>query len=466
MKKIFKKLLIASVAAGTFIFNSPLAGFNFVPTVYAEVKMYTGVGKCVQGDLITIEQAKNYARLRAEINAKEQAGVYLRGYSNAQNFNLTENKIEVITNSIINIVGDVQYKTETAMIGDSPVIRYIATLQANIDTEGINAYIRREDTDKLQSAQKEIIKNLDKIDNLIERYNRATSQAEKDKIRAELSQADRNILAAQKLGDGNDFYHQSKYQEAINFYNEAIKLNPNDADAYNGRGATYVNLKNYKQAIVDYNKAIKLNPKYARLYYNRGIVYSDLKQYDKAIADYSKAIKLNPYYYWAYNNRGITYNALQQYDKAISDYTKAIQIMPNDFGAYHNRGKVYYNLEQYDKAISDFNKAVELNPKFFQAYNSRGVVYGDLMQYDKAISDFNKAIELNQNFYLSYYNRGYSYYKLDEYNKAISDFNKTIELESNYARAYKNRGRCYQALGENEKTNADFAKAKELENKF
>lgn len=108
-----------------------------------------------------------------------------------ENFNLTENKIELITNSIINIVGEVQYKTETTMFGNSPVVKYVATLNANIDTDGINAYIRRDDGDKakseLQSGTKEIKDGLNKIDELIERYNKATTQAEKDKIRAEFS---------------------------------------------------------------------------------------------------------------------------------------------------------------------------------------------------------------------------------------------------------------------------------------
>ena len=46
MKKIFKKMLIASLTAGSFIFNPPLDSFNFVPTVQAEIKIYTGIGDC------------------------------------------------------------------------------------------------------------------------------------------------------------------------------------------------------------------------------------------------------------------------------------------------------------------------------------------------------------------------------------------------------------------------------------
>ena len=71
MRKLFKKILVASIAAGSFIFTPQINGVEIVPAVQAEVKTYTGVGKCVQGDLITIEKAKEYAKIRAEINAKE-----------------------------------------------------------------------------------------------------------------------------------------------------------------------------------------------------------------------------------------------------------------------------------------------------------------------------------------------------------------------------------------------------------
>lgn len=73
MKKFLKKIIAASVVAGSLIFVPQIYNSNLVSTVQAEIKTYTGVGKCVQGDLITIEQAKNYAKLRAELNAKEQA---------------------------------------------------------------------------------------------------------------------------------------------------------------------------------------------------------------------------------------------------------------------------------------------------------------------------------------------------------------------------------------------------------
>lgn len=96
---------------------------------------------------------------------------------------------------------------------------------------------------------------------MIERYNKATTQAEKDKIRTEFSDADKKVLAGQKLDEGNEYYKQGEYQKAIELYNESLAFNTNYDMAYNNRGVTYKEgLKQYDTAIADYTKAIQLNP--------------------------------------------------------------------------------------------------------------------------------------------------------------------------------------------------------------
>lgn len=64
-----------------------------------------------------------------------------------------------------------------------------------------------------------------------------------------------------------------------------IKLNPNDAQAYNNRGAAYYNQGKLELAIRDYNKTIKLDPDFADAYYNRGEVQLYLQEWKKAKDD-------------------------------------------------------------------------------------------------------------------------------------------------------------------------------------
>jgi len=148
-----------------------------------------------------------------------------------------------------------------------------------------------------------------------------------------------------------------------------------------------------KKAIELLNKAIKLDPDYAGAYKGRGDAHWDLKQYDKAIQDYDKAIGLDPDYALTYSNRGHAYHRIEQYARAIQDYGKAIELGPDAF-TYKNRGIAYFQLEQYARAIQDFDKAIELGPGDKGVYHTRGLAYMELQKVPQGCADLKKACSL------------------------------------------------------------------------
>jgi len=81
-------------------------------------------------------------------------------------------------------------------------------------------------------------------------------------------------------------------KEAINAYNEAIRLNPDNAEAYNNRGTVKRSLGQHEAALADYDKAIELNPDDATAYNNRGVTKKNLGRLNEAREDYQKALTL------------------------------------------------------------------------------------------------------------------------------------------------------------------------------
>jgi len=122
---------------------------------------------------------------------------------------------------------------------------------------------------------------------------------------------------------------QAEGQIAIEDYDEAIRLNPNDAEAYFNRGNAYYSLNKKKRAIEDYVKAISLNSQFADAYHNRGTTYCDLGQFEQAIEDYDQAIHLNPEDAVVYNNRGNAYKLQGKKAEAIADFEKFITLTDN-----------------------------------------------------------------------------------------------------------------------------------------
>jgi len=133
---------------------------------------------------------------------------------------------------------------------------------------------------------------------------------------------------------GRQAFVDNRLDKALDAYNKAIESNSKIAEAYNGRGVTYIKLGNSNQAIADYSKAIELNPMYAQAYYNRGNAYYRSADYNQAITDYNKAIELNPKIAEAYNSRGVTDDEIGNDNQAIADYSEAIELSKNCRGLF------------------------------------------------------------------------------------------------------------------------------------
>jgi tetratricopeptide (TPR) repeat protein len=169
--------------------------------------------------------------------------------------------------------------------------------------------------------------------------------------------------AQTRLDNGKRMFDQENYDGAIQELNEAIRVDPNMAEAYAYRARAYVGDDN-DRALSDANKAIQLNPRLAMGYFARGRAYSAKNDNDRAIADYTEAIRLDPNNAMAYTNRGIKYRDKGDTDRAIEDYNQAIRLNPNEAIIYSNRGGAYGYKRDYDRAVTDFETALRINPNY------------------------------------------------------------------------------------------------------
>jgi len=249
---------------------------------------------------------------------------------------------------------------------------------------------------------------------------------------------------------------------AIKDLSKAIRLNPTST-AYLQRGRVYNGKGDYDKAIEDFNQFIRLDPNNAGIYSNRGLAYTNKGDYDKAIEDFNKAISLDINDAYIYGNRGIAYDKKGNIDRAIEDYNQAIKLDPNDALAYNNRGNAYGKIGDYDNAIADYNHAIKLDPNYAGTYKNRGIIYFIKSDFNKAIADYSHAIRLDPNDAGTYYLRGNIYKNKEDYDRAIADYNQTIKLAPDEASAYNNRGEAYQEKWDFDKAIADYNEAIKLD---
>ena len=94
---------------------------------------------------------------------------------------------------------------------------------------------------------------------------------------------------------GNALFKQKRYEDAIGYYNKAIKLNPNQEVLYSNKGTCEKCLKEYKEAIRDYEKALEINPKNTKNMNRLASVYIIKGKIGDAKILQEKALNLEPY---------------------------------------------------------------------------------------------------------------------------------------------------------------------------
>ena len=145
-------------------------------------------------------------------------------------------------------------------------------------------------------------------------------------------------------------------------FHESIRLKPDYALAFAGRGQAKLAMAELDAAITDYGEAIKLNPNYSSAYISRGYAFLVKGDLDRAVADFGAALMLAPANVVALNNRGLAYRRKGEFELALKDYDAALNLNPAYALAFNNRGYVHEALGQKKEATEDFHKALSLDP--------------------------------------------------------------------------------------------------------
>jgi tetratricopeptide (TPR) repeat protein len=185
------------------------------------------------------------------------------------------------------------------------------------------------------------------------------------------------------------------YVESYKYFDKVIQLDTSDVVVYEkcllGKGYAKNGLLEYKEAIKMFNEAIRINPKSAKAYNNRGSGNYGLANYKAALVDMDMAIILNPNYAKAFNKRGDTKMRLNDFAGALSDLNKSILLDSTDANAYFHRGRCRFGLNNTAGAIEDLTKAIELYPTYYEAFIQRGLAYDKLKDYNKSRADQKEA---------------------------------------------------------------------------
>jgi Flp pilus assembly protein TadD len=161
------------------------------------------------------------------------------------------------------------------------------------------------------------------------------------------------------LEQGKTLFAQNKCAEALEYFDRAVRADPENAFAHNVAGLAYVCQNLQTSAIRSFNTAISLRPDLASAYLNRGSVYMTAGTYKLAVMDFNWAIDQEPQNSLYLTRRGQAYFGSRQYDEAMADFERAIELNSSDAEALYGRGQVRQRLGRYREAVEDYRAALE-----------------------------------------------------------------------------------------------------------
>ena len=201
-------------------------------------------------------------------------------------------------------------------------------------------------------------------------------------------------------------FNAKDLDEQLRFYSQAIRLKPDYADAFVGRGGARSGKGDMEGALADCNEAIRLRPDLAFAFDVRGAVRAQKSDLEGALEDFNEAIRLNPDDAVGFVGRGGARSEKGDLEGAIEDHSAAVSLKPDFAFAFHCRGDLRRAKGDLEGALEDYDEAIRLKPDFAEAFNNRGIARGDKGDLEGARKDFDEAIRLKPDFAVAFNDRG------------------------------------------------------------
>jgi len=191
-----------------------------------------------------------------------------------------------------------------------------------------------------------------------------------------------------------------RVDDAIEAYQQAIQLAPDQIFPWNNLGNLYIKLGRNEEALSAFHRAIEHNPTDAVSWNGLGNAYFKMDRIGEASSTYQKAIELAPDFVPPWNGLGNACVRLGQMEQARESYQKAAQLNGRDAQPWICLGSIASRQGSHAEALKTYQKAIDLDPKSAPAWEGLGDAYQGLNDRKNAEAAYRRAHELDPNIAL------------------------------------------------------------------
>ncbi|QBD81783.1 tetratricopeptide repeat protein [Ktedonosporobacter rubrisoli] len=217
----------------------------------------------------------------------------------------------------------------------------------------------------------------------------------------------------EKCREGDQLLRKQHYSQALQVFEEVLRLDPNNFYAWNGKGTALYNQGNYRKAYEAYQRATEIDPNNAVVWVSAGLVLNRLERHQQALVHFERALSINPLHVAAWNGKADT----------------------------------QLDLNMPEEALASYEQALAYDPKSFQAWNGLGNARSCLRDFAGAVEAYTQALLVNSRSAVAWGNKAEALIHLGHNRAALDALHEATEMDKGYTRAWLLKADIYDALG-------------------
>ena len=182
-------------------------------------------------------------------------------------------------------------------------------------------------------------------------------------------------------------------------------------------------------AIETYQQAIRIQPDHGEAYYNLGNAFHSQTRLEEAVQSYHQAIQIQPNRLEAYNNLGVALIDQGKLEESIQIYQKTLEIQPNCADAYNNLGNVLQEQGRLKESIQAYQKTLEIQPNCADAYSNLGIALKEQGRLKESIRAYQKAIYIQAGSAAAHNNLGQILLLLGDFHEGWREYEWRLKCD-------------------------------------
>jgi tetratricopeptide (TPR) repeat protein len=241
----------------------------------------------------------------------------------------------------------------------------------------------------------------------------------------------------------------SFWQNSETLWNHALRCTAPNALPHFNLAVELMNQKRYDEAIEHYEETLRLNPRANLAHYYLGFVLGRQGQTAGAIAEYKRAIDILPALVLPHSRLGDALYKCGRFDEAVAEFQRVLQLDPKEPLAHDRLGNALRHCGRLDEAIVEFEKALEADSHSVTAhYNLANALGSKEGRSDEAIAEYEKALKIDPAFAMAHNSLGIALVRRGRLDEAITQFRMSLEIKPDFEMARKNLARALKMRNE------------------